>query len=103
MNSMNGSCSFSGCWGRRLAASRVRGSRVRGSRVPGSLVCGSRVFASRAGAFGDGDFTDAAFDGVADDLDARRFAGGGAFGVGIGADASLLAGAPRFLDAVRVA
>jgi hypothetical protein len=64
---------------------------------------GSSAFGWRAGAFGDGDFADGAFDDDAGDLAARRFAGGGAFGVGIGAEASLLVDAPRFLDAVRVA
>src|SRR4051794_14805912 len=94
MNSMNGSWSFSGCCGRRLSRlSRSRGGRgARGAR-------GSR--GSRGGAFGGGVL--AAFVAAGAFAARVRLAGGGDFGVGIGADASLLAGAPRLRAAVRVA
>src|SRR4051794_34941233 len=98
MKVMKGSWSLSGCCGRFARGGRgARGAFAAGvSASPFGSATGSggaataAGFGSRAGAFVAGAFSVGAFDPRE-----RRLAGGGALGTGIGADAALLAGAPR--------
>src|SRR4051812_36638831 len=101
MKVMKGSWSLSGCCGRFARGGRgARGAFAGVSASPfGSAAAAGAAagFGSRAGAFVAGAFSVGAFEPRE-----RRLAGGGALGTGIGADAALLAGAPR-LRASRVA